>query len=151
MEFIAQSAQAKTRGVSRNWSAWGHLYDLAIHGGWEPQGTQHFGYDEVGFPLQGETCSPDWCGTYFSNDGQVVTADDARNLADALECALPDVPDHDALEHKLEKSISPSGVPMIGISPETPINAFEYFSGDGKNLVKEFIKFARESGGFQIF
>jgi hypothetical protein len=31
---------------------------------------------------------PDWCGTYYSNDGQKVTREDASALADALEVAV---------------------------------------------------------------
>src|ERR1043165_953367 len=39
--------------------------------------------------------------SYFNNAGFRVTADDANALADALDRALPDLPDPNALEHKV--------------------------------------------------
>ena len=34
-----------------------------------------------------------WGGGYFTNDYQVVSDEDAANIAEALECSLDDVPD----------------------------------------------------------
>ena len=45
--------------------------------------------------------NPGWSGVYNSNDHQTVTAADAVALANALDRILPDIPHHDAVEHKL--------------------------------------------------
>jgi len=87
-----------------------------------------------------------WGGGYFSNDGQRVTAEDARELAAALERALPDVPDHDALRHKA-RPLGNSG--EFGIPVGTPTTPSEWFSGDRKQRLREFIAFCR-AGGFVI-
>lgn len=77
-------------------TSWGALLGAAMEHGWHPQGT-----DAPGFVcLKGDgtpdfertfayaEAKDDWSGTYFTNDGQVVTEEDAANLADALESAL---------------------------------------------------------------
>ena len=39
-----------------------------------------------------EESHPDWdSNNYFTNDCQSFTSDDARNMADALQRALPDI------------------------------------------------------------
>jgi hypothetical protein len=49
--------------------------------------------------------------SYLHNDGLRVADEDARALADALERALPDVPDHDALARKaFEHLVPPASV-----------------------------------------
>lgn len=59
-----------------NNNGWSYLYHLAEDHGWEPAGTV---FDP-----------PDlfWDGSYFSNDGQVVTAEDAAGMADAITRAM---------------------------------------------------------------
>src|SRR5687767_11109035 len=59
-------------------SAWGEILCLAEQYGWQPTGT--------GPPR--ETLKENWSGGYFSNNGQLFYARDARKLADALERAL---------------------------------------------------------------
>src|SRR5262249_37537985 len=59
---------------------------------------------------------------YFCNDGNCVTAEDAAALADALERALPDLPEHDALGHKSFEHPSEPGVRLI--RADTPVNPF---------------------------
>ena len=65
---------------SMNNTFWGAALDLAQLHGWEPAGT-----------LPPEDAAQ-WGRGYFSNDGQRVTSEDARVLADALERALPTTP-----------------------------------------------------------
>jgi hypothetical protein len=117
-----------------NNTSWGHLLRLASTYGWEPAGTRP--------PKRCRT----WDGNYVTNDGQRVTAADARRLADALEKALPDLPDHDALEHK-KKRVGQSE--EFGIPWQTPTNPFEWFSGAGKERLRTFIAYCR-AGGFTI-
>lgn len=59
--------------------SWRSVLQIAQRYGWKPAGTVD--QDE-----------PEWDSTYFSNDGQTVTTEDATALADALERALDDIP-----------------------------------------------------------
>ena len=75
--------------------AWGRALDLAYIYGCQPAGTEPGGvylnpdFTNVdGTPLE-------WEGGYETSDLQIVTAQDARAIARALEKALPDIPDHD--------------------------------------------------------
>ena len=86
-------------------------------------------------------------GSYFNNAGFRVTAQDARALADALKSALPDIPSHNAMEHK---SFQHPGAPGdLFVRLDTPVNVFEWFSGENKPHLKAFIAFCRK-GGFKI-
>src|SRR5262249_52232156 len=96
------------------------------------------------FPRSGDPV----LGGYFVNDGQRVTAEDARALADALERALPDIPDHDAMPHKTFEHPSEPGVRLVALDPRA--SPYEWFSGDKKRLVRQFIDFCRQ-GGFEIW
>jgi len=112
---------------------WPKLLRLAISHGWKPRGTT--------LAHAGEA----WDGNYTSNDRQIVSQQDAAALADALEVALPHIPDHDALaDFKNAEG-------MIEIAPKHPPvpNAAWFSTPDGKALVAAFIKFCRE-GSFQI-
>ena len=64
-----------------NWSGWRKILEIAFNHGWKPTGTVN-DIDQDGKPIQ------DWSGTYFSNDYQYVTDEDAKNLAEALERAI---------------------------------------------------------------
>lgn len=141
--------------------AWYKILKLAYEYGWQPQGTEAGQwYDENG--ELNRQLSPDpeeWDGTYFSNDFQWVTDEDAANIADALERALDDVPDVDAgekevvygpddlPENPLERSLAEQGYPVI--VPNSSLSPLEFFSGEAKQWVRDFIKFSR-AGGFRI-
>ena len=75
-----------------------------------------------------------WDGTYLTNDGQIVVAEDALALGIALEKSLDDIPDFNLEVDPLDLS---------------RINPFEYFAGDEKRHLAEFIKFCR-LGSFLI-
>ena len=70
--------------TGKNWSChqsiWGLYLDLAEAFGWKPEGA-FFKCDELGF---GEHPS----GSYLGNDWQIVTDDDARAMAAALNLAV---------------------------------------------------------------
>ncbi len=86
--------------------------------------------------------------SYQYNDGCRVSAEDAHQLADALERALPDIPNHDAMEHKTIQFGSDPADRAIPCGTEyTPA---EYFSGTGKAMLRDFIEFCRQ-GGFEIW
>jgi Leu/Phe-tRNA-protein transferase len=67
--------------------AWSQVLITAYENGWKPMGTLPPVYDQD---------SPDWSGNYTSSDSQLVIEEDATNLADALERALPDIYDDEA-------------------------------------------------------
>jgi len=71
---------------------------------------------------------------YFSNSFQLVKDEDAANIAEALEKALDNIPDN------------PSG----DFLPENPLpSEIEYFSGFGKETLRQLISYFR-MGGFSI-
>jgi|SaaInlStandDraft_2_1057019.scaffolds.fasta_scaffold19057_5 hypothetical protein len=75
--------------LSLNFSSWRSVYDLAIENGWKPEGTKTPGEiqiispDDDGGPFPEK--DPDLEGGYFSNSYQLVTDEDANNMADAVE------------------------------------------------------------------
>ena len=131
-------------GGSFSWNIfqWGKLLDLAERYGWTPAGTLAPDPDPV-FDDPGSPPAP-WDGGYFWNDFQRVADADAANLAAAIERALPDIPDHDAMGHK---TIDVG--PFKGIDPAVSVSALELFSGGIKDRVKDFIAYCRR-GGFKI-
>lgn len=77
-----------------SWSSWRFLCGVGLAFGWIPLGTSKPAfYDASGQPdcysWDEDRIGP-WSGSYFSNDGQVVTAEDAecwrRAIARALAC-----------------------------------------------------------------
>jgi hypothetical protein len=78
MSFDLSGVSHKER-ISFNYSRWESVLVLADLYGWLRKGTTL--EDDV-----------NWSGTYYTNDGQVVSVEDANELANALERALPDVP-----------------------------------------------------------
>jgi hypothetical protein len=89
-------------GQSLNIVGWMSLRGLARIFGWDPQGTVLMSWkdNKTGeiFPpvcihpdnrIDGQWVKDDtWSGSYSSNDFQEITADDAKNFANALEKAL---------------------------------------------------------------
>ncbi len=136
---------------------WDLILQLAEAYGWEPEGTK--------LPGPGhDTPDQSWSGTYFTNSYQLVTREDAAALAEALERSLPDLPDHDALEHKaVDVPVLPADVPRLRaaglLAPgETSFKALndlenvtpvEFFSGPRKQDVLDFIAYCR-AGEFCI-
>ena len=173
MELIGEQGEVGFTNVG-----WELLIDLALQSGWEPAGAQEpddlaepigegegesrerseaeLAPDKIpsDHPLVGalrrsmfKSADP-VIESYFQNAGFVVTAEDAQTLADALERALPDLPNHDALEHKAVELRSAPG--ELALPLGTPVNPFEWFSGKNKEHLKTFIAFCRQ-GGFEIW
>jgi hypothetical protein len=86
-----------------------------------------------------------WSGDYVSNGGQIVTADDASRLADALERALDDIPDFYAAWNKATEG--EDGGPWIPVGEN--LSPLEALSGENKPALREFIAFCRQ-GEFEI-
>ena len=133
-------------------TSWCKVLQLAQEYGWQPAGTQAPTFALV----EGTTETvEDWDGTYLSNSFQRVTDEDAANIAEALQRALSDIPDFDTDEkwveltpsNPFERMMVEQGFQMSGPNPSlTPI---EFFSGEAKQKVKNFIEYC-QAGGFCI-
>jgi len=109
--------------------SWVNILNLAMFYGWQPLGTRVPSITEIhGLIFE------DWDGTYLTNDGQIVVAEDALRLGRALEKSLDDIPDFNL-------EVYPPDLNQI--------NPFEYFAGDEKQQLTDFIKFCR-LGSFLI-
>ena len=144
-------------------TSWRKVLELAHEYGWKPAGTEPCRWYDAETGELDEQMSPDpdeWDGTYFSNDLQYVTDEDAANIADALERALDDIPDFDTAEkwveltpsntppsYPLERAMVEQGLEVFG--PNLSLTSVEFFSGEAKQKVKDFISYCR-AGGFCI-
>jgi hypothetical protein len=152
---------------------WSRILKLARLYGWQPAGTRagSLYYDVPDYP---DIKPIEWSGGYFTNDGQIVTADDASELGKALEQALDDLPDYESnspryvkvhsfkeakdyislMENPILKSflskrewyLSEEGISL----PNTKLSLFEFFSGPQKKYVIDFITFCKK-GAFEIW
>jgi hypothetical protein len=142
-----------------SWTGWEKLLKLAHEYGWKPAGTK---------PPRGIVMKPDgsidhemtamyswseedWDGSYFSNNGQYVTDEDAANIADALERALHDIPDEETEAKVRAVELQPwLAYGSRGPDHDIPLSLIDKFSGrPGKERVKNFMVFCR-AGGFCI-
>ena len=120
--------------------SWGRLLELARLHGWKPVGLLLPYYGEEP-PLTSTDCALD---AYFLHSGYRMTDADAYALAEALQRALPDIPEHDALE---DKTVEHPGVPGVHLMRAGEhLTLFEAFSGTNKQHVKDLIAFFRRGG-----
>lgn len=141
--------------ISRKFSRqfWAKALELAELYGWQPKGTRSPAPDL------------DWLGGYSTNDGQIVLSEDALLLAGALEKALGDIPDANPsfdwdptlwVEDDLPEWFSPDERALIeeglqdGLFDIIGTSPRDYFAGDEKRRLREFIRFCR-LGSFRIF
>jgi hypothetical protein len=87
--------------------------------------------DELAVPCR---CHETWEGWYGLNDKQVVTAEDAGHLAAALEQALLDIPNQDAVVHKLE--LPPDEPDRWILKEGMEWSPREFFFGEGRAWVR---------------
>jgi hypothetical protein len=100
------------------------MLDLALKHGWKPANDADFGFYEL-------------------NQGNRVTAKDARNLAAALERAYEFLPKQETMLPKLKKN----GEPKRG----EKITVYDFFSGrEARAFVKKCAAFCRK-GAFEIW
>ncbi len=119
--------------------SWARLLRLAERYGWRPAGTL-MPADELQYFTDGR-----WDGGYLTNDDQVVTAEDAGGLADALDVAVRDIPDDDVLAPYREEGGG------IRIAPDPPeIDDRDWFCGsESKEYIRAFIGYCC-AGAFRI-
>ena len=137
---------------------WVKALELARLYGWQPMGT--LPAPGVDFSQLGAV----WHGTYLTNDGQVVRAEDARALAAALERSLEDISearvaldwDPDAWrKYDLPAWLSPAEKELIegelqeGLLDILGTHPLEFFAGEEKCYLVQFIRFCR-LGSFAI-
>jgi hypothetical protein len=95
----------------------------------------------------------EWYGDYLQ--GNQVGALEAQSWAEAFEEALADIPDHDATAHKTGASPMPAIIKRFNrdlgnrFDPKQCVGALEWFSGQRKQMLWDFIAFCRQ-GGFRI-
>jgi len=146
---------------------WHFVVELAERNGWKPAGTvfpetpaELELFERISDPEERESAQKEdqLLRDYFSNSGQRVTEGDAEEMAAAIEQALGDIPDHDAIGTKDKRDALPHRIagymrdmpgdqPMPGIRDR--ISVFEWFSGGEKQRLRDFIEFCR-AGGFNI-
>ena len=138
---------------------WAKALELARLYGWQAMGTRLT--PKCNFP----TVGVDWLGTYLTNDGQRVTAEDAFSLAAALERSLNDIPDVGVvvdwdfsawLEDDLPEWLSPTERELVedelqdGLLDVIGTHPLEFFAGEEKRQLAQLIRFCRLEG-FEIF
>ena len=137
-----------TTSLSRKYSREfvGKALELARLYGWRPLGTRLNEMQTV------------WLGSYLTSDGQMVLAQDALSLADALAKALDEIsdvaPDTDwtlrfCVEDDLPEWLSPEEREMIedGLQAFAPdvraMRPLDFFAGADKLHLKRLIRFLR--------
>jgi hypothetical protein len=141
-------------GASQHFTnhAWILLLLLAERYGWQPAGTLpgdisalfDSGTPAVEIAAQCMAFEANWDGNYSTNGHQVVTAPDARALAEALNRALPYLPDHKSSRIRPHRYVPTIELVDANITPH------EFFGGPNKQRVIDFLEFARE-GAFRIY
>jgi len=154
-ELVSQSTEV-CRKFSRQ--SWAKTLELARLYGWRPRGTRLPSIYDF-YKLDTE-----WNGSYLTNDGQIVKAEDAFSIAAALEKSLNDIPDENIkidwtsrfwLEDDYPEWLSPDERAMIeevledGLLDTMGTHPVEFFAGDEKRHLVAFIKFCR-LGSFEI-
>lgn len=149
-----------TTTISRTFSrqAWTKALELARDYGWQPKGTRppaNHDFHKLG---------ADWQGTYLTNDGQVVSAEDAARLAAALGRSLEDIPDTNSpmnwnarlwLEDDQPEWLSPEETEIVeeelqeGLLDIAGVDPLDYFAGEEKRSLNELMRFCR-IGSFVI-
>ena len=139
---------------------WARILYLAEDYGWQPAGTvSPYDHDD---PNSEYYIPEPWHGGYASNDGQMVTSNDAHAFADALEKACERILDE---RIESEKYVQVEDLPAIiddpvvnllvrigsvDTVPQEFLNVYEFFAGEGKTAIKELIAFCRQ-GEFYLF
>ncbi len=154
-EFVNQSTEI-CRKFSRQ--CWAKALELAQLYGWQPMGTcppPQYDFYQL---------NAEWDGRYWTNDGQIVKAEDALFLAASLEESLKDIPDTKVStdwnseflwEDDLPEWLSPEERALIeetlheGLLDIMGVHPLEFFAGDEKPYLKQLIRFCR-SGSFEI-
>jgi len=155
---LSNRSTSSLQTLSRD--TWSRILSLALFYGWKPMGTQPPFIHNLRKPSDAREAG-EWDGTYLRNEGQVVTGEDALALAIALRMALDDIPDlnldWEYTEEELPEWLSPDERALVqkglehlnfeededesDAEPLLAVLPFEYFAGDEKQNLVEFIHF----------
>lgn len=149
------------------WNIWGWppILTLGAAYGWKPMGTiihkltpeliEENNISEEDANKHNEAVEA-WDGSYTGNDGQIVIAKDANNLADALESCLDDIPDFHIPNPGAEEDGTTKLDNLAGQKHRDslrqgsrPALTVEFSGTENKNYIRDFIKFLR-LGDFSI-
>ncbi len=131
---------------------YGMAMKLAYDSGWKPAGTlAPDNWENLPQSRTPEGGIRPWPPmNYFAGLGEQVLDEDAAALSDVLENVLDDIPNHDAVSHKLAVIINmPFSEHLAMLKPGEKLNFYEYFSGPHKQLLRDFIALCR-AGGYTI-
>ena len=145
-----------SRKISRQ--SWAKALELAQLYGWQPEGTHP--PSEYDF----HKLNAEWDGSYLTNEDQMVRAEDALSLAEALARSLDDIPDANLemdwnpkfwIQDDLPEWLSPEEKALVEDGLEDDLldimgtHPFEFFAGDEKRHLTRLIRFCR-LGSFVI-
>jgi hypothetical protein len=142
---------------------WAKALSLAEAHGWQPRATQApADRDDDNSKALDQIL---WDGrNYFSNEAQVVTREDAKQIADALEESLQNIPEEitDSLVFEVLKKAwlenggielkpmsSRLGLGLLLYVPPDRMSPNVFFSAGAKNEIRELIQLCR-AGSFRI-
>jgi hypothetical protein len=114
-------------------SGWGYYLNLAKEYGWQAAGT---------LPPDGMPDSDGWPKSYDSNDGQWVSAEDAGELAGALQAALDDA-------RRVERLTLAAQAESKALSHATGRPCQVRVESNDEEYIRQMIEFFRK-GKFQI-
>jgi hypothetical protein len=146
---MARTVRNQRRQITFNNRTYGMLMKLAFDGGWRPIGClEPEGW--TGLDAEGKSVKF-FSMDYFGGRGQRVQEQDALAIAQALETAMDDIPQFDALGFKVQSEIRLPGQDQTirQLRPGAKVNPFEFFSGRGREAVLAFAEFCRE-GAYSI-
>ncbi len=153
---LVSAAGAVCRTYSRQF--WAKALELACEYGWQPAGTSpapHIDFQQL---------HAEWDGNYTTNDGQAVTAPDARAFAAALERSLDDISEKGtavawdidgfrkyelpawlspAEKERIEEELQDGLLDILGMPP------LAFFAGAEKYYLAQLVRFCR-LGSFVI-
>jgi len=121
---------------------WYRIYNLAQMYGWSPLGTE---YDE-----------DDWDKKeYFLNFGQLVTAEDASGLGNAIQAAIPDLKDGELEDDSEARSLPVWEFEMIARAAYAKLSgardpAWLFLDSSWSTKLVELVAFCQR-GSFRIY
>src|SRR5262249_50073679 len=131
------------------YAAWNDILELAERYGWQPTRT--------GPPRWCRMKAADWCGTYYSSDGQTFYARDAAKLVQALERFLagepPVLEKPTAAPERERLSQFVGGLSQqLGVKPNVtgglPVDSW-LSEESGRQFLRRFVEFCRK-GSFSM-
>jgi hypothetical protein len=131
---------------------YGLALKMAFDRGWKPRGTiapTEWGERPEHLDKYGNV--REWpVMNYFAGMGERVSDEDAADIARVLGAVMDDIPDHDALAHKVLTTVDlPYHEDIRLLKPGAKVNMFEFFSGKNKELLRRFVDLCGK-GGFEI-